>query len=353
MDSSHCQFRAVLLADFLRGVSCQESHKNLIEAYGRDAPSIHTVRRWFAKFRRGQRSLEDDHRSGRPATAVTPKNMQRVEELIRERRNVTHREIQRQCGIGAAAVNSILHHQLGARKLASRWIPHLLSNDQKRTRVKWCREMLKKFRNGRSKRVSEIVTGDETWIYTYDPETKQQSTVWVFGNEPPPTKVVRDKSVSKQMVAVFFRRQGPVAVVPVRERRTVNADWYTTVCLPTVFGELERERPKAGLRRIFLHHDNASAHTASKTISFLDATDVELVGHPPYSPDLAPCDFFLFPKLKKLLRGQRFSDPEAAVASIIDQLYKIPKKEFKNCFDNWFKRMKKCIKVKGEYFEKL
>lgn len=147
MDSSHCQFRAVLLADFLRGVSCQESHKNLIEAYGRDAPSIHTVRRWFAKFRRGQRSLEDDHRSGRPATAVTPKNMQRVEELIRERRNVTHREIQRQCGIGAAAVNSILHHQLGARKLASRWIPHLLSNDQKRTRVKWCREMLKKDRN--------------------------------------------------------------------------------------------------------------------------------------------------------------------------------------------------------------
>ena len=48
-----------------------------------------------------------------------------------------------------------------------------------------------------------IVTGDETWIYSYEPESKQQFTVWVFQNEPKP-KVVRSHSAAKQMIACFF-----------------------------------------------------------------------------------------------------------------------------------------------------
>ena len=71
--------------------------------------------------------------------------------------------------------------------------------------------------------MNEIVTGGETWIYSYDPETKQKSIVWVFEDEPPPTKVTRSKSARKQMVAVFFRRTGTVTVIPLVERRTVNA----------------------------------------------------------------------------------------------------------------------------------
>lgn len=246
MSLSREQFRTILLSDFKRGLDPIESHKNLVVAFGYLAPSLCTVRRWFNKFGRGQRSLKDGDRSGRPATAVTTKIIMRVEQLIKERRNITHRQIQSTCGIGSAAADKILHQHLGARKLASRWIPHLLTSDQKRCRMNWCRQMLKSFSNGGSKRVWDIVTGDTTWIYSYDPETKQQSTVWVFGHEPPPTKVFRDKSVTKQMVAVFFRRNGLVAVVPLLERKTVNADWYSTVCLPEVFDVLKKSRPKVG-----------------------------------------------------------------------------------------------------------
>jgi histone-lysine N-methyltransferase SETMAR len=146
--------------------------------------------------------------------------------MIKEHRNVTFVEIQEALGIGASTVNSILHEYLGVRKLASRWIPHSLSDEQKEQRVDWCRFMLKKFDNGRSKSVSYIVTGDETWIYAYDPETKQQSTVWVFEDEPAPTKVTRSRSATKQMVAVFFRKSGPVAAIPLVKQRTVNAEWY-------------------------------------------------------------------------------------------------------------------------------
>ncbi|MEB2589925.1 hypothetical protein SOP87_30320, partial [Bacillus cereus] len=73
--------------------------------------------------------------------------------------------------------------------------------------------------------VYKIVTGDESWIYAYEPERKQQSTVWFFKDEPNPTKVVRARSTSKQTVPCFFGKTGHVATVPLEERRTVNSEW--------------------------------------------------------------------------------------------------------------------------------
>ncbi|KAI6658180.1 Mariner transposase [Oopsacas minuta] len=63
--------------------------------------------------------------------------------------------------------------------------------------------MLKRFANGSSRAVSEILTGDETWIYHYDPETKRMSKEWVEEDAQPPTKVRRARSVGKQMWAIF------------------------------------------------------------------------------------------------------------------------------------------------------
>ena len=89
--------------------------------------------------------------------------------------------------------------------------------------------MLKKYNAGASKDVYKILTGDKSWIYVYEQESKQQSTVWVFQDEPNPTKVVRVRSTWKQMVACFFGKTGDVTTVPLVQRRTVNFEWYTTM----------------------------------------------------------------------------------------------------------------------------
>ena len=86
-------------------------------------------------------------------------------------------------------------------------------------------------------------------------ESKQQSTVWIFQNEPKPTKVVYSRSAAKQMIACFFGYTGHVTTVALEDRRTVNTDWYTTICLPEVINELRKTNRN---RRIILHHDNAS-----------------------------------------------------------------------------------------------
>ena len=67
-----------------------------------------------------------------------------------------------------------------------------------------------------------IVTGDEIWIYSYEPESKQQSIVWVFQNERKPTKVIRSRSAAKQMIACFFGYTGHVTTVALEDRGTVN-----------------------------------------------------------------------------------------------------------------------------------
>ena len=76
------------------------------------------------------------------------------------------------------------------------------------------------------------------------------------------------------------------------------------------------------------------------------------MGYPPYSPNLAANDFFLFAYVKNKMRGQRFSTPEEAVDAFRMHVVEIPQSEWQKWFDNWFKRMQKCMDLNREYLEK-
>jgi histone-lysine N-methyltransferase SETMAR len=69
--------------------------------------------------------------------------------------------------------------------------------------------------------------------------------------------------------------------------------------------------------------------------------------HPPYSPDLAARDFWLFPKLKNALKGQRFADIQRNVTLLEDVL----ENDFQDCFRHWHHHLMKCIASRGEYIE--
>ena len=77
-----------------------------------------------------------------------------------------------------------------------------------------------------------------------------------------------------------------------------------------------------------------------------------MASHPlPYSPDLAPRDFFLFPRTKRDLKGKRFQNVEEVREKTMEALKAIPLQEFQNCFEQWKKQWDKCIDSQGEYFE--
>ena len=108
--------------------------------------------------------------------------------------------------------------------------PTQLVNRSKKGTCRLVERNAPKIRSHCSKHVYGIVTSDESWIYAYEPENKQLSTVWVFQDEPNPTKGTSARNTSTQMIASFFRKIGHVAIVPLEQRKTVNSEWYTTIC---------------------------------------------------------------------------------------------------------------------------
>ena len=102
----------------------------------------------------------------------------------------------------------------------------------------------------------------------------------------------------------------------------------------------------------FLHHDNAPAHTALSVQQFLAKNNVTVIPHPPCSPDLPPCDFFLFSRMKGQMKGKRFFAGVSEVKKkMLEVLKNIVTEEFQKCFQQWEKRWYKCTESKGEYFE--
>ena len=71
-------------------------------------------------------------------------------------------------------INSRIHDYLIVRKVCTRWVPHTLIDDQKQIQVQFCRHSLKRFEEGRSRLVFDIITGDESCFYHYDPQLKEQ-----------------------------------------------------------------------------------------------------------------------------------------------------------------------------------
>ena len=101
----------------------------------------------------------------------------------------------------------------------------------------------------------------------------------------------------------------------------------------------------------FLHHDNAPSHTALVLRDHFAKNPTHIVPQSPYSPDLALCNIWLFPKLKRLLRGHRFDTIEEIQAESKKALKAIPAIEFNKCFDDCEKHWLKCIISRGDYFE--
>ena len=246
--------------------------------------------------------------------------------LIEEDARITTQMMETHLGIDSAAVHTILHDHLKVRKLCARWIPHILTNAQKDARVEFCQFLI--HRTGmRTPIISDAVRslqGDETFFYHFDVETKRSSAQWVPKGGDRPVKARRSRSQGKRMFAAFFDSQGVIANIKLEGQATVTARWYIKICLPEVIESIKRRRPRSGLRGLKLHHDNAPAHAAILTREFLHEKSLPTLPHPPYSPDLSPCDFWLLPKLKEQLKGRRFNSDEEIEEAVGAAIQTIP-----------------------------
>jgi len=153
---------------------------------------------------------------------------------------------------------------------------------------------------------------DETWLYHYDPETKQQSLEWRHSSSPSPQKFRVQKSAAKVLASIFWDQEGALLTDYLPKGQTINAEYYSSllVQLKDILKEIRRGKVIKGV--LCLH--NAPAHRAFATQKKLAYPGFQCLAYPSYSPDLAPSDYHLFPGLKKQLKGRHFSSDAEVIA---------------------------------------
>ena len=151
------------------------------------------------------------------------------------------------------------------------------------------------------------------------------------------------------LYAIFFDSKGPVLQIPVPKGSSVTGKFYRESVLTQLVDFYQKRRPYTGVRGIKLLHDNAPAHKSATVQEYLKESGLNVLDHPAYSPDLSPCDFWLFPRLKEMLAGSRCGIGSAVYYC----LQHIPKADYRAAFWKWVDRCKMCVEADGAYFEGL
>ena len=152
-------------------------------------------------------------------------------------------------------------------------------------------------------------------------------------------------------VDCFFDVRGIVHTEFMPQGHTINQHIYRDVLRRLMRSVHEKRRELYEKKSWLLHHDNAPVHNALSIREFLAKNNIAVLEQLPYSPDLAPCDFFLFPKFKGVMKETRFPDVQAIKRAVTKELRAIPKKSFQECMEAWQRRMEKCVRAHGDHFE--
>jgi histone-lysine N-methyltransferase SETMAR len=345
------EHRAVIKYLLKKGMSFTEIYDDMLNTLGEGCPSYTTIRKWGNEFKRGRISLEDDPRSGRPKTATTPEMVDKVHDLMLNDRRLKASEIAEAVGISKERVLYILHEELDMRKLSARWVPRLLTMEQKRVRSQMSINNLEFFKRNTRDFLRRFVTCDETWVHYYTPESKQQSKMWTKRGEPAPKKAKTVLSAGKVMASVFWDAKGILFIDYLQKGKTIKGEYYANLLnrLKTAIAE---KRPGMNKKKVLFHQDNAPVHSCTVAAQKIKELGFELVPHPPYSPDLAPSDFHLFPKLKIFLGGKKFCTNEALISTVNDYFEGLDENHFRDGIKKLEHRWTKCMDLEGDYVEK-
>jgi len=216
---------------------------------------------WHKRFLNGRESLEDDEHTGRPISIRKPETIEKVRDFVVSDRNASLKMMKEALNINRETIRTILHEDLQKTKVCAKFIPHTLTDEQKSVRVGHSRDVVAAARNDPNF-LKSIVTGDETWCFQYDPETKRQSAEWKSKNSPQTKKTRKVPSKIKTMLITFFDSKGIIHKEFVPPGQTVTGDYYLEV-LKRLMAKIRRIRPEYQDSESWsLLHDNAPSHNS-------------------------------------------------------------------------------------------
>ena len=179
----------------------------------------------------------------------------------------------------------------------------------------------------------------------FEPQRRADNKQWKQKDQKRPCIAKRTISSKKMLYAIFFNSSGPVVQVPCLSGHTVTGRFYKNSVLKKVKEFYNKKRPSKGWSGVNLLHENASSHKCEVVKSFWllkrwKSETIHLI-HLTWVPVT-----FLFPRLKKMLSGNKYTSRSSLGSAIYQCLQQIPKEDYLSAFCDWVKRLQKCVSVK-------
>lgn len=318
------------------GHSAELATQNMRCVFGTEGLSQATVGRWLKEFK------QESYTAKKPPQTRPKKKLEidLLEELLRREPRSSSRDLASKIGCSHTAISRTLN-QLGYRSKRDILVPHELEPKHLKARVDACQKLLSMHRSNAW--LDSIITCDEKWV-TFSNNALGRR--WLKPGQRR-GEVGRKKLTKKKvMITVWWDVFGVIYWEALPDSTTVNQHRYSRP-LDRVKKAYDETRPKT--KQIYLLHDNAKPHTAELVQKKLEKFNWLPLTHPPYSPDLAPSDYYLFLSLSNSLRNRKFETREDAVNYIEEYFSSKPQEFFRKGIEKLTNRWREVISNQGQY----
>ena len=226
------------------------------------------------------------------------------------------------------------------------WIPHDLEFEDKMKRKNLSLQLYQILQKCQTLGYHNIITGDQSWfLYNYAPEG-----AWVLEDEEAPVFSKSKICIEKMMITIIWGVYGTYIIDDLPEGAHYNSQYFIEHVLMPLEEKEKIIWPGRRERKIWLHLDNCRVHNSKVTTEEIESSIFKRTPHPPYSPDIAPSDFYLFGYIKGQLKGHSFENRNDLYEAIIEIIDRIPNEERRLIFDEWKDRCLWIYKHNGEYY---
>ena len=263
------EIRSYIKCRIRLNIDSKQRFNELFGIYGPQTISMHTDFRWIKAFKAGECFVEDDTRLGKPKTSITKANIAAVKIVVEQDARLSVKDIASCTGISEGSVQTILKKSLDLRNVCDRRVPHLLTEEQMTQRLNCARELLKTYKGCNSRVISNLLTGDETWVHMFEPQRRADNKQWKQKDQKRPCTAKKTISSKKMFYAIFFNSSGPVVQLSCPSGHTVTGRFYSISVLKKVKDIYNKKRSSKRWSGLHLLHDNASYHKCELLSLFL------------------------------------------------------------------------------------
>lgn len=337
MNTDNICIRSIILYEYKKGTTARKCSLNINEAFQKELVTPRTCQRWYSKFRSGDYDLQN--LPGRGRQFVVEDEV--LEQVLESNPRQSCRDIAEKLNIHHSTVSRRLNKLNYISKLDV-LVPHTMTEKHRQERVSICTSLL--CRQNCNPFLHRVITGDEKWVL-YNNFCRKRH--WGKAGESPLVSSKPSTHPEKVLLCCWWDFKGVVYYELLPPNTTVTSELYCSQ-LDRLDAALHEKRSQYN-GDVILLHDNAKPHTAFNTQKKLRQLGWEVLNHPPYSPDLAPSDYYLFRSLSNYLRGKKFSNIDEVKVHLEEFFYSKPSKFYATGLLNLADRWDKVIQSNGGY----